>query len=115
MTRIIVCRSRGFKRPLASKGSGRLRGAALAPAADHGGGVLPFDGDPVVETAHLLIVECPLEALERVNNELGTTTVIITHNADIAGMADRVIHLSNGLISDIRANETKKAPHELHW
>ncbi|MDA8079515.1 MAG: ABC transporter ATP-binding protein [Nitrospiraceae bacterium] len=56
-----------------------------------------------------------LEALERVNRELGTTTVIITHNADIAGMADRVIHLSNGLISDIRANETKKAPHELHW
>ncbi len=56
-----------------------------------------------------------LEALERVNRELGTTTVIITHNADIAGMADRVIHLSNGLISDIRTNESKKAPHELHW
>ena len=37
-----------------------------------------------------------LEALERINRELGTTTVIISHNADIAGMADRVIRLSSG-------------------
>ncbi len=56
-----------------------------------------------------------LEALERVNRELGTTTVVITHNADIARMADRVIRLSNGLIADVRRNEQKKAPHELHW
>jgi putative ABC transport system ATP-binding protein len=38
-----------------------------------------------------------LEALEKVNRELGTTTALITHNVDIAGMADRVIHLSGGL------------------
>lgn len=56
-----------------------------------------------------------LEALERVNRELGTTTAIITHNADIAGMADRVVHLSNGLISEIMSNPVKKAPGELHW
>ncbi|MGC2063417.1 MAG: ABC transporter ATP-binding protein [Thermodesulfovibrionales bacterium] len=56
-----------------------------------------------------------LEALERVNRELGTTTVIITHNVDIAGMADRVIHLSNGLVATISSNTTKKAPRELHW
>lgn len=56
-----------------------------------------------------------LEALERVNHELGTLTVIITHNADIAGMADRVIHLSNGLISEISMNRVKKRPRELHW
>ncbi len=56
-----------------------------------------------------------LEALERVNRELDTTTVVITHNADIAGMADRVIRLSNGLIADVRRNEHKKAPQELHW
>jgi len=56
-----------------------------------------------------------LEALERVNRELGTTTVIITHNVDIAGMSDRVIHLSNGLVSTISSNEAKKAPRELHW
>ncbi|MBI5101514.1 MAG: ABC transporter ATP-binding protein [Nitrospirae bacterium] len=56
-----------------------------------------------------------LEALERVNAELGTTTVIITHNVDIAGMADRVVHLSNGLISTIDINTRKRAPRELHW
>ena len=56
-----------------------------------------------------------LEALDRVNRELGTTTVIITHNVDIADMADRVIHLSNGLISEVRKNVTKRPPAELHW
>lgn len=56
-----------------------------------------------------------LEALEKANRELGTTTVIITHNADIAGMADRVIHLSDGHISEIKKNIVKKAPGELHW
>ena len=56
-----------------------------------------------------------LESLERINQELGTTTVIITHNADIARMADRVIHLSNGLIAEEYRNEHKKPARELHW
>jgi len=56
-----------------------------------------------------------LEALERVNRELGTTTVIITHNVDIAGMADRVVHLSNGIISEIARNIVKKSPREIRW
>ncbi|OGQ36232.1 MAG: ABC transporter [Deltaproteobacteria bacterium RIFCSPLOWO2_02_FULL_42_39] len=56
-----------------------------------------------------------LESLERANRELGTTTLIITHNADIAGMADRVIHLSNGHISEIISNTIKKSPKEMHW
>lgn len=56
-----------------------------------------------------------LEALERVNRELGTLTVIITHNIDIAGMADRVIRMSNGLISEVVRNTIKKSPKELHW
>jgi putative ABC transport system ATP-binding protein len=56
-----------------------------------------------------------LEALERINRELGTATAIITHNADIAGMADRVIHLSNGRISDVRTQTLKKSPGELQW
>jgi putative ABC transport system ATP-binding protein len=56
-----------------------------------------------------------LEALETVNRKLGTTTVIITHNADIAAMADRVIHLSNGHISEVARNTVKKPPRELHW
>lgn len=56
-----------------------------------------------------------LEALERVNRELGTTTLIITHNVDIAGMADRVIHLSNGHIAEVIRNTIKKSPKEMHW
>jgi putative ABC transport system ATP-binding protein len=56
-----------------------------------------------------------LEAIERINKELGTTTVVITHNAAIAGMADRVIHLSDGLISDIESNDTRISPHEIKW
>ncbi len=56
-----------------------------------------------------------LEVLERINRELGTTTAVITHNADIAGMADRVVHLSNGLISGINVNTIKKSPSELRW
>ena len=56
-----------------------------------------------------------LEALERVNRELGTTTALITHNVDIAAMADRVVHLSNGHITGVERNQEKKSPRELHW
>ncbi|UCE72692.1 MAG: ABC transporter ATP-binding protein [Nitrospiraceae bacterium] len=56
-----------------------------------------------------------LEVLDRINRELGTATVLITHNADIADMADRVIHLSDGLISRMYRNERRKSPKELHW
>jgi len=56
-----------------------------------------------------------LDALERANRDLGTTTVIITHNAVIAGMADRVIRLSNGRISSIEANTMREPPSALRW
>ena len=56
-----------------------------------------------------------LEALDRVNRELGTTTAVITHNADIAAMADRVIHLSDGHISSIDRNAQRKSPRDIHW
>jgi putative ABC transport system ATP-binding protein len=56
-----------------------------------------------------------LEALAKVNRELGTTTVVITHNVAIADMADRVIYLSDGRISNIEVNPHKKAPSELSW
>ncbi len=56
-----------------------------------------------------------LEALARVNTELGTTTALITHNAGIADMADRIVRMSDGRISEILINEFKKAPHEIHW
>ena len=56
-----------------------------------------------------------LEALEKVNRELGTLTVLITHNAGIADMADRVIRLSDGHIAEERRNAVKRAAHELSW
>jgi putative ABC transport system ATP-binding protein len=56
-----------------------------------------------------------LEALERVNRDLGTTTAVITHNASIAEMADRVIHLSDGHITSLERNASKRSPHDLHW
>lgn len=56
-----------------------------------------------------------LEALERVNRELGTTTVLITHNAGIAAIADRVVHLSDGQISSVEQNPQKKRPRDISW
>ncbi len=56
-----------------------------------------------------------LEALERVNRELGTCTALITHNAAIASMADRVIHISDGRIVRIDTNAAKRPPCELAW
>ncbi|MFN7945789.1 MAG: ABC transporter ATP-binding protein [Blastocatellia bacterium] len=56
-----------------------------------------------------------LEVLEHVNQQLGTTTVVITHNAAIAAMADRVIRLGSGQIVEVRRNETKAKPADLAW
>ncbi|MCY2988401.1 MAG: ABC transporter ATP-binding protein [Planctomycetota bacterium] len=56
-----------------------------------------------------------LEAIERVNRELGTTTAVITHNAVIAAMADRVISLSDGRVHHVRSNETKLLASQLEW
>lgn len=56
-----------------------------------------------------------LEALDRVNRELGTTTAIITHNAVIAGMAARVITLSDGRIVRECRNSSRKSAAELVW
>jgi putative ABC transport system ATP-binding protein len=56
-----------------------------------------------------------LEVLERVNRELGTTTAVITHNAAIAAMADRVIQMADGRIQSVRTNPERLAPSEIHW
>jgi len=56
-----------------------------------------------------------LAALVQANREVGTTTMIITHNAAIAAMADRVIHMRSGQISEIRANATRASPADLQW
>ena len=56
-----------------------------------------------------------LEVIARINAELGTTAIVITHNAAIAGMADRVLRLADGrLVSDER-NAHKLTPSELSW
>ncbi|WP_022961078.1 ABC transporter ATP-binding protein [Halopseudomonas pelagia] len=56
-----------------------------------------------------------LAALDAANRETGTTTVIITHNASIAQMADRVITLSDGMISGEYRNSTRQDPRTLSW
>ena len=56
-----------------------------------------------------------LEAIQQVNEELGTTTAVITHNAAVAGMADRVISLSDGRIVSDAPNERKLKAKELSW
>jgi putative ABC transport system ATP-binding protein len=56
-----------------------------------------------------------LEAIERINNELGTTTAVITHNSAVAAMADRVVSLADGRIVSEQRNATKVAPRELRW
>lgn len=56
-----------------------------------------------------------LEALKTVNEELGATTLIITHNVGIAEMADRVIRLSDGMISEERQMGRRRLPSELSW
>ena len=56
-----------------------------------------------------------LEVIERINRELGTTAVVITHNAAIAGMADRVLYLGGGRIQRVVINTQKLKPSELSW
>ncbi len=56
-----------------------------------------------------------LDAIDRVNRELGTTTALITHNAAIADIADRVITMADGRIAETRHNETKLRPRDLSW
>jgi putative ABC transport system ATP-binding protein len=56
-----------------------------------------------------------LEAIERINKELGTTTAVITHNSAVAAMADRVVSLADGRIVSEQRNSTKTPPRELRW
>jgi putative ABC transport system ATP-binding protein len=56
-----------------------------------------------------------LEAIQRVNRQLGTLTVLITHNAIMADMADRVIHLSDGRVHHLRENRVPAPASSLNW
>jgi putative ABC transport system ATP-binding protein len=56
-----------------------------------------------------------LDVIEKVNRELGTTTLVITHNVSIAGMADRVVRLGSGEVIEDRRNLVRVSPSELVW
>jgi putative ABC transport system ATP-binding protein len=56
-----------------------------------------------------------IEALLAINTQLGTTTLVITHNATIQDVADRVLLFADGRISRTRKNDSRKAAAELAW
>jgi putative ABC transport system ATP-binding protein len=56
-----------------------------------------------------------LEALRNVNETMNATTLLITHNAAVADMADRVVTFSDGQVREQRVNQTRKEPRELSW
>jgi putative ABC transport system ATP-binding protein len=56
-----------------------------------------------------------LQVLDRVNRELGTTTAVITHNAPVAAMADRVVRIADGQIVEEHRNKVKTPPEEIEW
>lgn len=56
-----------------------------------------------------------LDAIQKTNEQIGTTTVVITHNVAIADMADRVIYLVDGKIKEIKSNKTRIKAQDLKW
>jgi len=56
-----------------------------------------------------------LEAIDQVNRELGTTTAVITHNTVIGSMADRVLHIADGVVASVETNEVRRSPKDMAW
>lgn len=56
-----------------------------------------------------------LDAIQKINAELGTTTAVITHNAVISEMADRIVSISDGHIAGVRSNKIKREASALEW
>ncbi|MFO1006810.1 MAG: ABC transporter ATP-binding protein [Planctomycetaceae bacterium] len=56
-----------------------------------------------------------LDVIQRINRELGTTTAVITHNAVISRMADRVVSISDGRVVGVHLNDNKLEPSQLEW
>ena len=56
-----------------------------------------------------------LEAIDKVNQELGTTTAVITHNTVIGDMANRVVHIADGRVARIEENATRLSPRDFAW
>jgi putative ABC transport system ATP-binding protein len=65
--------------------------------------------------AHAATGRSVLEVLDRVNRELGTTVAVITHNASIGGMADRVVRMADGRIASETRNERRAPAGEISW
>ena len=92
---------------------GEQQRVAIARAIAKRPDVLLCDEPTGALDAHTGIVV--LEAIERVNHDLGTTTAVITHNAVIADMADRVVSISDGRIANVHVNDHKRPASELSW
>jgi putative ABC transport system ATP-binding protein len=56
-----------------------------------------------------------IEAIVKVASEIGATTLIVTHNAVVADIADRVVRFSNGAVVDVKDNAAKRLARELAW
>ena len=56
-----------------------------------------------------------LEALVEVNRSIGATTLIITHNAGVAAIADRVVEFADGRVREVRLNPAPKSPRDVTW
>jgi putative ABC transport system ATP-binding protein len=56
-----------------------------------------------------------LEVIDRVNRELGTSTALITHNAPVAGIADRIVTLADGRIQSDTKNPSRARPKDVRW
>ena len=88
----------------ASRSPARSRNRPMCCLCDEPTGALDYDTGKLV-----------LAAIARVNETLGTTTIIITHNAAIAGMADRVLKLGGGRIVGEERNPRRLSPEEVRW
>ncbi|MCA9048680.1 MAG: ABC transporter ATP-binding protein [Planctomycetaceae bacterium] len=92
---------------------GEQQRVAIARAVAKRPGVLLCDEPTGALDVHTGVLV--LEVIDRVNRELGTTTAVITHNVAIAAMADRVICMSDGRISEVRVNSSRSAPGDIQW
>lgn len=110
--RLVGLQDRGHHFPAQLSGGEQQRVAIARAIAKHPAVLLCDEPTGALDSTTGILV---LEALESANRETGTTTVIITHNAAIAGMADRVITMSDGSISGERRNSERLPPHTLSW
>ena len=98
--------------PAQLSGGEQQRVAIARAIAKRPAGLLCDEPTGALDIATGIVV---LEALERVNRELGTATAIITHNAAISAMADRVVRLADGRIAGVETNASRRAARELVW